>query len=209
VVNNKEHSRLTWRYLTTKAWETSLKLVARPPAELHAVPGYLHPLEGRFLYWLAGKVPAGGIAVEIGSFRGKSSVFLAAGLENAKLFCVDTWLNDAMPYDARYDVMPEFLENTKRFRHRIETLRGTSSVVAASWSRDRSIDLLFIDGDHSYEGCSEDLRAWLVFVRRGGWVAFHDSSQAGVRRAISELFPAARRGYELCAWSMLAATKRD
>lgn len=199
-------SRLNRKYLTAKTWGSYLQLFTHPPAELYSTPGYLHPLEGRFLYWLAGKVPPGGLAVEIGSFKGKSSVFLAAGLQaNARLACVDTWRNDAMPYDDSADTMPLFLTNVSRYSDRIETNRGKSVDVANKWHQ--PIDVLFIDGDHSYEGCSTDMKAWMRFVRTGGWIAFHDSGEAGVIRAINEFFPRTCRGVELYAGSILAVKK--
>ena len=199
-------SRLTLRYMTTKVWEAYLQLFVHPPTELGTLAGYLHPLEGRFLYWLAGKVPPGGLALEVGSFKGRSSAYLASGLgEAARLACVDTWWNDAMPYDAPSDVMPEFIQNTARFSNCIEPHRGISSEVAASWTR--PIDLIFIAVDHSYEGCSGDLMAWMPFVRPGGWVTFHDSGEAGVARAISEFLPRSHWGLESCAWSIYAVRK--
>jgi predicted O-methyltransferase YrrM len=204
---NRMSRRLSTAYLESKVVHAYLRMFVHPPSELATIPGYLHPVEGRCLYWLAGKVPPGGLALEVGSFKGKSSVCLAAGLgDTARLACVDTWRNDAMPYDAQADVMPEFLQNTKRFSERIEPHRGRSAEIAASWTR--PIDLLFIDGDHSYEGCSGDLRAWMPFVRPGGWVTFHDSSEVGVARAISEFLPRAHRSLEFRAWSIYAARKR-
>ena len=200
-------TRFSKEYVTAKLVHSMLRALVRPPSELQSIPGYLHPLEGRFLYWLGGRLPTDGLAVEIGSFKGKSSGFLAAGLASGgRLACVDTWRNDAMPYDAPSDSLPEFLANTRRYRGLIETYRGTSLEVAGSWTR--WIDLLFIDGDHSYEGCSTDMKAWIRFVRPGGWIAFHDSGEEGVIRAISELFPASRRFSERYAWSIFAARRR-
>lgn len=174
--------------------------------EAERTPGYLHPLEGRFLYWLAGRVPRGGTVVEIGSFTGKSSCFLASGLAaGARLACIDTWRNDAMPYDAPVDVMDSFLENTDPFRDRIDPLRGTSVGVARTW--DRPIDLLFIDGDHSYEGCSADIATWLPFLRWDGSIAFHDSTVPGVRRAILESFPQSRTSRSFQIWSIFSTNK--
>jgi predicted O-methyltransferase YrrM len=201
-------SRFSRRYIKTKAWENYLKRFVHPPSTLDLIPGYLHPLEARFLFWLASRVPEGGLALEIGSFKGKSSVSLAAGLKpSARLACIDTWQNQAMPYDSPVDVLPEFLLNVESYRNVIETHRGTSVEVAAEWCR--PFDLLFIDGDHSYEGCSADLKTWLPFLRLGGWVAFHDSSEAGVVRAIDEFFPKSSQSSALYAWSMFAAVKRS
>ena len=206
-MQRKPLSRFSRRYLKAKAWENYLKRFVHPPRTLELIPGYLHPLEARFLFWLAGRVPEGGLALEIGSFKGKSSANLAAGLKpGARLACVDTWQNQAMPYDPTVDVLPEFLRNTENYRDRIDTCRGSSVAIAANWSR--PLDLLFIDGDHSYEGCSSDLRAWLSFLKPGGWIAFHDSSEAGVARAIDELFPKSSQAFSLSAWSIFAAVKK-
>ena len=180
--------RLSAEYAKTKAVHGLLHTLVKPPSELFGKPGYLHRLEGKLLFWLAGQVPPDGQAVEVGSFKGKSSCFLAAGLgPRARLSCVDTWMNNAMPYDESDDVLPHFLENTKMYRDRIDVCKGKSADVAAGWRRD--IDLLFIDGDHSYEGCKTDLISWFPRVRRGGWIAFHDSGEDGVARVISEFFP--------------------
>jgi predicted O-methyltransferase YrrM len=200
-------NRFTKEYVMAKAAHSMLRVFVQPPSELHSIPGYLHPLEGRFLFWLAGRIPVGGLAVEIGSFKGKSSAFLAAGLSSgARLACVDTWRNDAMPYDIPSDILPEFLANTNPYGNSIDTHRGSSLQVAASWRR--PIDLLFIDGDHSYEGCSADMKAWMKFVRPGGWLAFHDSGEQGVIRAIAELFPPRQRHSERYVWSIFAGRTR-
>jgi len=184
-----------------------LRALVAPPLEAYRVPGYLHPTEGRFLYWVATRVRPGGVAVEIGSFTGKSSTFLAAGLAaGARLACVDTWWNNAMPYDQSADVLDQFLSNTAPYRDMIETHRGTSLEIAEEWNR--PIDVLFIDGDHSYDGCSADLQAWLPFVRPGGWVALHDCGAPGVDRAIAVHFPRSKRGIPMHAWSIFAARKR-
>jgi hypothetical protein len=51
------------------------------------------------------------------------------------------------------------------------------------------------------------MKAWMPFVRQGGWVAFHDSSEEGVDRVIRELFPKFNRRSDLFAWSIFAAVK--
>ena len=196
-------SRLSRRYVIGKFTELRLAYTVRPPREAFAIPGYLRDIEGRFLYWLAGRVPPGGRALEVGSFKGRSSVFISAGLpRDARLACVDTWRNDAMPYDASADALPEFERNVSPYRHRIDILRGRSAEVAGTWKE--PVDLLFIDGDHSYEGCRDDIIAWRPFVKAGGMIAFHDSSEVGVARAVDEYIPRRLRRRERYAWSIFA-----
>lgn len=200
--------RLSYTYVAGKAFHAFLRAFTSPPPELASIPGYLHPLEGMCLHWLAGKVPPGGIAVEVGSFKGKSSAYLASGLKapGARLACVDVWENRAMPFDPPEDVLPEFERNVARYREKIDIHRGLSTDVAATFPA--LIDVLFIDGDHSFEGCSADIDAWLPRVRRGGHIAFHDSSQEGVARAIAERLPPSRRSRGVLAWSIFVTQKR-
>jgi predicted O-methyltransferase YrrM len=50
------------------------------------------------------------------------------------------------------------------------------------------LDLLFIDGDHSYESCRSDVLAWLPHLKPGGIIVMHDYAWAeGVQRVVDEL----------------------
>jgi predicted O-methyltransferase YrrM len=200
-------NRFSYAYVSGRLFPLYLRAAVTPPDELYALPGYLAPEEGRCLHWLALQVPPGCIAVEIGSFKGKSSAFIASGLTpSARLACVDVWENRAMPYDPPEDVLPEFQRNVAPYLDKIDIHRGLSADIARKWRP--LIDLLFIDGDHSYEGCLGDIEAWLPHVRRGGWVAFHDSGQEGVARALRERFPRASRSLGVQSGSIFAARKR-
>jgi predicted O-methyltransferase YrrM len=200
-------NRFSYAYVSGRLFPLYLRLAVTPPSGLDTLPGYLAPEEGLCLHWLALQVPPGCTAVEIGSFKGKSSAYIASGLApSARLACVDVWENRAMPYDPPEDVLPEFQRNTTLYRDKIDTYRGLSADVARNWKS--RIDLLFIDGDHSYEGCLGDIDAWLPHVRPGGWVAFHDSGQEGVARALRERFPRAARSLGVQSGSIFAARKR-
>jgi predicted O-methyltransferase YrrM len=54
--------------------------------------------------------------------------------------------------------------------------------------QDNSIDFLFIDADHTYEGCKQDIELWLPKVKTGGVIAGHDYDWAGVKQAVDEKF---------------------
>ena len=126
--------------------------------------------------------------VEIGSYLGASSCFIAAGIKRAggasKLYCVDTWLNDSMTEGGR-DTYGEFLKNTSKYKEFIIPLRNTSE--AASKIFDDKINFLFIDGDHSYEFVKDDIDSWLQKLNSGAVVIFHDYGWAeGVKKAVDE-----------------------
>jgi hypothetical protein len=65
------------------------------------------------------------------------------------------------------------------------------SLDAAKLVPDGSCDFVFIDADHSYDGCKADIEAWLPKVKPGGWLCGHDYQnhdfeRFGVTRAVDE-----------------------
>lgn len=126
--------------------------------------------------------------VEIGSYLGASSCFIASGIQlsgiAAKLYCIDTWNNDAMSEGNR-NTGTEFSENTEAFKDIIVPLRGRSEEVAKTF--DKEIDFLFIDAGHEYDDVKADILAWFPKLRPGALVIFHDIGWAeGVQRIVKE-----------------------
>ena len=140
---------------------------------------------GLKLYFLAKELKVESIAVEIGSYIGASSLMISKGLkQNSKLYCVDTWQNDAMT-EGNWDSYVEFQKNVKPVKDKIIAVRGTS--INASSKFDKKIDFLFIDGDHSYEGVKADVDAWFPKLKSGGIIVMHDIGWAeGVIRVVKE-----------------------
>lgn len=131
---------------------------------------------------------AGKTYVEIGSYLGASSCFIASGIKNsgktARLFCVDTWGNDGMS-EGRRDTYNDFLKNTASFEDIIVPLRGKSDTIAKCF--DKEIDFLFIDAGHDYEDVKADVLAWFPKLRAGAQVVFHDIGWAeGVQQVVKE-----------------------
>jgi hypothetical protein len=148
---------------------------------------HLTRYERLVLYRLGLDQPTGAVMVEIGSYLGASSCFLAAAaleIQGAKLHCVDTWENEGMSEGSR-DTWHDFQCNTQEYQYVIEPHRGRSLNIARTFPH--RIDLIFIDGDHSYEGCHGDIVNWLPLVKAGGCVILHDFGWAeGVRKVVDE-----------------------
>jgi predicted O-methyltransferase YrrM len=143
-------------------------------------PGHLTEREGRFLALAAAAAPAAGVILEIGSFKGKSTVGLASvarrfGLERP--VAVD-------PHTAPAATDPDLAGQASSWDAFMATLRaaGLSDGVAAhrAYSRDlagtwsRPLRLLWIDGDHTYAGALEDFRLFAPHLAPGGIIAVHD-----------------------------------
>lgn len=130
--------------------------------------------------------------VEIGSYLGASAAAFAVGLDRARnsearIYCIDTWNNDAMS-EGQQDTMERFLGNTAAYRDAIVPVRGWSTEVVQTIRESAgTIDVLFIDGDHSYAGCLADWQAYAPLLAPNARVAFHDVGWAeGVCKVINE-----------------------
>lgn len=130
--------------------------------------------------------------VEIGSYLGASSYCFALAASNnnmpdAKVICIDSWKNDAMSEGYR-DTFLLFKKNVAPVSEKIIPVRGMSfEVVETVRSVSNDVEVLFIDGDHSYEGVKADWENYKTFLRSGSIVIMHDSGWAdGVTRVIQE-----------------------
>ncbi len=157
------------------------------------IDGWLAKREGPYLYSLSQFGARLGVVVEIGSWKGKSTVWLAKGSEKVdgeKIYAVDPHLGG--PDQARLGLTDiqtekEFKENIRLagVQARVVPLVMTSMQAVKNWNQ--PIGLLWIDGDHSYRSVQQDFFNWQPHVVEGGIIAFHDTcSWAGVRRFIDE-----------------------
>jgi predicted O-methyltransferase YrrM len=120
----------------------------------------------------------GGAAVEIGRFKGGSTFLLAAALGGR----ADLWSYDIhAPHDAAYtgaDLDEELRDALRRFAldEWVHLVVGDSRLVPPP---EGPIKLLFVDGDHSYEGVSADWSHWGPSLAIGGQALFHDAVDHG------------------------------
>lgn len=137
-----------------------------------------------------------GIVVEVGVWKGRSisAILDVCRANQNRVYAVDTWkpdLRDAGYREAaRCDIAAVFRDNVARLGHAttVEILQEDSREAARHFS-DRSVDLAFIDADHSYGAVIEDLRNWLPKIAQRGVLCGHDyTTRPGVRRAVDEMF---------------------
>lgn len=184
--------------------------------------GYLDEAEGLRLCALAEEFGRLGPIVEIGSYCGKSSVYLGAGARAAGsvLICVDhhRGSEEHQPGEEYHD--PELFD---RESGRMDTLRElrrtlhragleevcvpmvTRSSIAAKLCGN-PLGMVFIDGGHSFEAAQADYEGWHDKLARGGVLAIHDlfPNPAEGGQAPIEIY---RRGLESGSFSALATTK--
>lgn len=143
------------------------------------------------------KLVAGDIYMEIGTDKGKSlSVARMVVGKNVSLNAVDINFTDELR---------EYLKD----KPDINFMWMSSENAAKVWAErgGLTIHLLFIDGDHSYEGCRRDLQYWSPFLADHATILFHDcdESSPGVVEAVSE-FVNKRKVEE---WKMFKRTDKN
>lgn len=159
---------------------------------LRALDGFLTEKEGFLLYNLARTVEKGCI-IEIGSWKGKSTVCLARGSKSGNkktVYAID-------PHTGSPEHQGEFGGKVWTFDIFTETLKraGADDVVTpivktsneAVKDFTESIGLIFIDGAHEYEPVKQDFLEWEPKVLDGGIIAFHDTvGWEGPRKVVEE-----------------------
>lgn len=94
--------------------------------------------------------------IEVGSYKGGTARgFLEVGCYT---LCIDK------------DPHPDFITTLKPFDYQLYKLDSTKCTFLSQWI----VDVLYIDGDHSYEGCKSDFEKLKHAVKPGGIIAFHD-----------------------------------
>lgn len=157
------------------------------------IEGWLTPAQAACLRDAAGRLDAGRRIVEIGSFRGRSTVELArAAAAGVEIVAIDPHLgSDRGPQEigARPDLgradRDAFRANLARagVAERVRLVERVSS--EAHGEVDGAVDLLYVDGAHRYGPALADLRDWGARVPAGGWMLVHDSfSSIGVTLAL-------------------------
>jgi predicted O-methyltransferase YrrM len=152
------------------------------------IPGWLTDEEGEALYELARGCDGAGVIVEIGSWKGKSTVCLGLGSRagnSVPVYAIDPHA------DHRFG---DFKTNIERagLADLVRPLASLSQAAADGF--DEAIALLFVDGSHEYDLVLEDFEKWVPKVVDGGWVAFHDTTwTGGPRRVVGQGIYRSRR----------------
>ena len=131
----------------------------------------------------------GMIMVELGSWKGQSAALIATELKNqnkkgVRFFCVDTWKGTSE--DEHGDdkwvkegkLFEKFTDNLKEVSDYYIPLRMTTE-RASHLFPDQSVDICYVDADHSYDGVYKDLETWTPKIKPGGIISGHDYDPTG------------------------------
>jgi predicted O-methyltransferase YrrM len=160
------------------------------PADIDRIKGFLTDDEGDALYRQALAVGALGPVLEIGSYCGKSTIYLglACRLRNSTVFALDhhrgseehqpgEFFHDPDLYDNSEGMVDSFREFRRNVHNAglddvvVPVVAGSES-AAKHWQT--PLAMVFIDGGHSLDAALSDYRCWMPHLMRGGTLAVHD-----------------------------------
>lgn len=161
-------------------------------ASARRIQGWLSRAESEALYELAAAVPADRVIVEIGSYLGRSTAFLALGADDSvPVYAVDPHSGDRSQIDAGLegiDTSKQFLRNMENVgvSAKVRPMVMTSSKAASEWEG-RPIGLLFVDGWHSADAVFDDGTSWGPHLAPNAIVVFDDVNHAEVESGVERL----------------------
>ena len=149
---------------------------------------------------MVNKFPNGSHFVEVGSWMGKSAVYMGVEIVNSnkkiKFDCVDNWEfvdnvynSDGNISKLKVSAFQEFLKNIMPLSNVIN-YHKLNSLEASKLYDDESVDSVFLDASHEYENVKNDLIYWYPKIKYGGVIAGHDYCKEwnGVILAVNEFF---------------------
>ncbi|MDA7830279.1 class I SAM-dependent methyltransferase [Gammaproteobacteria bacterium] len=184
--------------------------------EFKNIKGFLAHEEGLLLYRLAKEYCLNGVAVEIGSYCGKSACYIGQACKenNTQLITIDHHRGseeqqlgqeyfDPEEFDYkknRVDTLPTLLKNISKHEldNFVKALVGDSA--SAAKNLEDNLDLVFIDGSHTFESARLDYASWKGKIRKGGILAIHDiyDTEADGGQAPKEIYEKAlKENFEL------------
>lgn len=151
------------------------------------IEGWMSPIELEFLYMMGQKMKS---IVEVGSWKGRSTKSLLD--TGKKVYAVDTWEGSNDPNDEtkelakKEDVFEVFKKNVGHYEN-LKIVKKDSRQAAKLFS-DKSVDMVFIDANHTYEEVKKDIEAWAPKARK--LICGHDYADGwpGVKKAVEEIY---------------------
>lgn len=164
------------------------------------IPGMITTHSGRFLYSLCYLQSEEGDVVEVGSWQGRSTSFLARATShsnNGQYYAVDHFRGNVgkehyyvVEKDDLSDLKRGFLENVERIGLSASVnLLDMTNVEAAKILKEKQIRFLFIDGDHTKDGVQRDIDLFFPMLVNGAIIVFDDFSKGfpGLIEALDNL----------------------
>jgi hypothetical protein len=144
--------------------------------------GFMEPDE---LFWLYNQAKRFTSIVEVGCWKGKSTIALAEGCSHGMVYTIDTFLGSPSERDSSHieatqkDISIQARANLEKYPHvkimQMTSLQASRQIYFA--------DMIFIDGDHEFHAVMKDLACWSNKAQH--LLCGHDINMQGVQEALS------------------------
>lgn len=191
------------------------------------IPGFSSPEEAVALLEAARSLPKNAVIAEIGSFLGASAVVMAGARKSVGsgfVCCIDPFDGSgdefSVPHyqeiqnESKLPLRQRFDNHIKQanLKKWVKVFPGFGQTVGREW--EMPLDMLYLDGDQSPAGARETYEIWHPFLKKGGILALHNSSDVnyspghdGHRRIVVETLHAPHYTNIYCIDSITFATK--
>lgn len=149
--------------------------------------------------------PKDAVVAEIGSYAGESAeIFLDSG-KVKKIYCIDPWRNgyndsDLLSYNTPMDEIESiFDERLKRFNN-VQKMKMTGD-EAAKLFLNEYFDAVYIDANHTYEACKNDILTYFSKIKINGILAGHDY-YGNVKNAVDDIFGHPDKNFLDTSWML-------
>lgn len=141
---------------------------------------YLFPDEIPALKKLAQSLPANPVVVNIGAGAGTSGLAFMESRSDLWLITIDIEDGNS-PLGSLYSEK-KMLQEAGLWSDRVTHIKGNSFNIGTDWQLEwPNVNMVFIDADHSYEGCKGDIEAWLPNIESDGILAIHDYKKSELK----------------------------
>lgn len=162
--------------------------------DIKEIDGYLSVYEAFYLYQTAINLnpesraidlPDGRAVVEIGAYKGKSTICIALGLLKNK-YKYKFISIDPLYQDKEHLIYFKNLLKKFKVEEIVEIQDKFSETAFVEWDANFLINMLWIDGNHEYDFVSRDFELWSKYLMPNGVIIFHDFYLPGVRQVIHQ-----------------------
>jgi glycosyltransferase involved in cell wall biosynthesis/predicted O-methyltransferase YrrM len=168
------------------AYEIFKKVTVQPvsyttiQSAVEAIEGFMVPGQEEYLFNKVKSLPNDAVVVEIGSYKGRSTVAMAYACigTKRKIYCINTWDGNDIDFPDRnlFEIWQQNLQKNGLYEY-VLPLQGYSHQVLSQWlelTGAKEINFIFIDGSHQFLDVLKDFELSFPLLKEDGWIAFHD-----------------------------------
>lgn len=169
--------------------------------KIQSVPGWLNSWEGQRLMDLAEMAAGIGPIVEIGMYRGRSTLCLAEGVRRSRkghIWTIDLF-EETYTFEGCPSPLPSLSQSQQTLAEHnaqdlVTIIDGDSRLPSTASRVPNAIALLFIDGDHTFEALSKEWEGWNSKLKKDSWVVVHDYQNECVGDGVTKFCDEVLRG---------------